>query len=328
MAQNNHKKTLGETVMAINLNNKQNKPNPKKQGVSAKNDKANPRGKPLGQPNKQAPKPKPQPKKQTSGSGGFMSSLLEKFNSLLPKPVVLQVEKANSKPQLGKTRASPKQAPRPSPALGNQNVKVMKVTEVGKKPNNSLPANQRPRPNPNATQEGTPRPAPKPKPTQARPMTYLKPVKYQERTRTAQKVKVEEIKDSRVLSVRPVLETVKNINDVKFFDRISLVNFHMAKNSGKLDERASREEHMRNTQLMQRIYTQVNFIYESALRNLEHAEHEDIDIQIDSMHRDILDEVLSNKLLSSFDITIRHENPILTKMKAEPIFLSVKLKKL
>lgn len=170
-----------------------------------------------------------------------------------------------------------------------------------------------------------PKPVPEKSKARKRQFTYLEPIDHSREKREVQQPLVE-IKAERVIAKRPVMETVSDINSIKLMDRISLVTYYNDKKSGRLDEREALRLHKENTEMMERYYSLVYFIQEASIRALELRGEYEYTLQIDSKDRDILDEVIADSNLSSYEIEIFYENRILSRLAVEPVFLKIRLR--
>lgn len=137
---------------------------------------------------------------------------------------------------------------------------------------------------------------------------------------------IKEIKNEKILSRRTKLDSIKDINDISFFERINLVSYFNQKESGKLDEKEVREEYKRNTELLRKENSLKYFLLESARRNLEFGEFPEIKIQIDPKLEPELMNCMESKLLTSYEIQIERQHEILSKMNVDPIIISMRLR--
>lgn len=165
-----------------------------------------------------------------------------------------------------------------------------------------------------------------------RRFNYTKPVTIKKRTEAVKEVEVETVSDERLLSKRPILDTITDLSEVPFFQKISLVNHFRQKESGKIDERLAKEEYHRNSTLLKKETSLLYFLRESAKRNLEHNEvkgYRKIDVRIDPQYslEDII-KCTESKLLASYNIEIIHNNDLLSKMGVDPIIVRMSLKKI
>lgn len=138
-------------------------------------------------------------------------------------------------------------------------------------------------------------------------------------------VEAEEIKEEKVIARRARLDTIKDLNLIGFFEKINLVNHHMALESGKIDERLVMEEYRRNSELLKKENTLKYFLLEVGARNLVYGEFPVIKIQIDPRLQDELYTCMQSKLLSQYKIEIEEEDEILTKLEVRPIIISMRL---
>lgn len=232
---------------------------------------------------------------------------------------------------------------------------IKKPNKVSKKPNTISKPKPKPK-NKTSTHEGN---IPRPRPRQdvqaesvnkrqievpsnapvsnrggnkVRKFNYTEPITIKKRTEPIKEVEVETVSDERLITKRPILETVNDLSEITFFQKISLVNYFKQKESGKIDERLAREEYRRNSEALKKETSLLYFLRESAKRNLEHNEgkgYRKIDIQIDPKYSlEDIRRFSESKLLASYNIEIIHNNDLLSKMGVDPIKVRMSLKKI
>lgn len=165
-----------------------------------------------------------------------------------------------------------------------------------------------------------------------REFQYTKPLNLNDKKELTKEIKVETITDERLITKRPVLETVSDLNEVSLFQKINLVNYFNLKESGKIDERIAKDEYRKNSEKLKKETSLLYFLRESAKRHLEYNEvkgYRKIDIRIDPQYSlEDINRCIQSKLLASYKIEVIHNNDLLSRMGVDPIVIRMTLKKM